>query len=126
MSIRSARVFWSVLVVLLVAGAAIAQVVRTKSADGAKVYIISPKDGAEVTAPFTVQFGLKGMGVAPAGVTQANTGHHHLLVDVTEMPDLNAPLPNNERVRHFGGGQTEVDLTLTPGRHTLQLLFADY
>lgn len=110
---------------LLAAGIAAAQAAKTKSADGAKVYIISPKNGAKVASPFTVQFGVKGMGVAPAGVTNANTGHHHLLVDVAEMPDMNAPLPNNERIRHFGGGQTEADLTLTPGKHTLQLLFAD-
>jgi uncharacterized protein DUF4399 len=110
----------------LVLGAGVAaQVAKTKSADGAKVYIIAPKNGAKVTSPFTVQFGVKGMGIAPAGVTNANTGHHHLLVDVAEMPDMNAPLPNNEHIRHFGGGQTEADLTLPPGKHTLQLLFAD-
>ena len=112
-------------IALVAAGAAAAQVTKTKSADGAKVYIISPKNGASVSSPVTVQFGLKGMGVAPAGVTTANTGHHHLLVDVTDMPDMNAPLANNEHIRHFGGGQTETDLTLTPGKHTLQLVFAD-
>jgi hypothetical protein len=104
-----------------------AQIAKTKSVDGAKAYIISPKNGDTVSSPVTVQFGLKGMGVAPAGVTTANTGHHHLLIDVDPLPDLNAPLPmNNERIRHFGGGQTEVDLTLPPGRHTLQLVLADY
>jgi hypothetical protein len=109
-----------------VAGLAAAQVARTKSAAGAKVYIISPKNGDTVSSPFTVQFGLKGMGVAPAGVTQANTGHHHLLIDVDQMPDMSAPLPNNQNIRHFGGGQTEVDLTLPPGKHTLQLVLGDY
>lgn len=108
------------------AGLAAAQVARTKSAAGAKVYIISPKNGDTVSSPFTVQFGLKGMGVAPAGVTQANTGHHHLLIDVDQMPDMSAPLPNNQNIRHFGGGQTEVDLTLPPGKHTLQLVLGDY
>ena len=108
------------------AGLAAAQVARTKSAAGAKVYIISPKDGDTVSSPFTVQFGLKGMGIAPAGVTQANTGHHHLLIDVTQMPDMSAPLPNNQNIRHFGGGQTEADLTLPPGKHTLQLVLGDY
>jgi hypothetical protein len=111
---------------LCVAGLAAAQVARTKSAAGAKVYIISPKNGDTVSSPFTVQFGLKGMGVAPAGVTQANTGHHHLLIDVDQMPDMSAPLPNNQNIRHFGGGQTEVDLTLPPGKHTLQLVLGDY
>jgi hypothetical protein len=119
------RVLVGSLAAMLLAGVAIAQVTRTKSPDGAKEYIISPKNGDTVTSPFTVQFGLKGMGIAPAGVTQANTGHHHLLVDVTDMPDMNAPLPNNEHIRHFGGGQTETDLTLPAGKHTLQLMLGD-
>jgi Domain of unknown function (DUF4399) len=103
-----------------------AQVPRTTSPEGAKVYIISPKNGDTVTSPFTVQFGLKGMGIAPAGVTSPNTGHHHLLVDVAQLPDLNVPMANNDNIRHFGAGQTEAELTLPPGRHTLQLVFADY
>lgn len=98
---------------------------KTKSAEGARVYIESPANNATVTSPFTVKFGLKGMGVAPAGVTNANTGHHHLLIDMEKLPDFNAALPANDNIRHFGGGQTEVDLTLPPGRHTLQLVFAD-
>lgn len=102
------------------------QIAKSKAAEGTKVYIVSPKDGATVTSPVTVQFGLKGMGVAPAGVSQANTGHHHLLIDVDQMPDMNGPLPNNEHIKHFGGGQTETDLTLTPGKHTLQLVLGDY
>jgi hypothetical protein len=112
--------------VLSVAGFAAAQIAKTKSVDGAKVYIVSPKNGETVSSPVTVQFGLKGMGVAPAGVTTANTGHHHLLIDVDPLPDMNLPLPQgNNNIRHFGAGQTEVDLTLTPGRHTLQLVLAD-
>jgi len=125
MSAAKTRVLVGSLAAMLLAGVVAAQVTRTKSPDGAKVYIISPKNGDTVSSPFTVQFGLKGMGVAPAGVTQANTGHHHLLVDVTDMPDLNTPMPNNEHIRHFGGGQTEVELTLPPGKHTLQLMLGD-
>lgn len=105
---------------------AAAQVAKTKSVDGAKVYIISPKNGDTVSSPVTVQFGLKGMGVAPAGVNQASTGHHHLLIDVDQMPDFNMPLANNEHIRHFGTGQTEVELTLPAGKHTLQLVLGDY
>ena len=111
---------------LCLAGVLVAQMTRTPSADGAKVYIISPKDGDTVSSPLTVQFGLKGMGVAPAGVTQANTGHHHLLIDVSEAPAANMPLPATDQVRHFGGGQTETDLTLPAGQHTLQLVFGDF
>jgi len=109
------------------AGLAVAAQVlpRTKSVEGAKVYIISPKSGDTVSSPFTVQFGLKGMGIAPVPVQHPSTGHHHLLVDVAQ-PDLNAALPVSDNVRHFGGGQTEAEITLAPGKHTLQLVLADY
>jgi len=90
------------------------------------VYIISPRDGEVVTSPVTVRFGLKGKGVAPAGVAQANTGHHHLLIDVTTLPPLNVPIPADANHVHFGGGQTQATVELTPGRHTLQLILGDH
>ncbi len=103
-----------------------AAVERTASPPGAEVYIISPRNGATVHSPVHVQFGLKGMGVAPAGVKFENTGHHHLLIDTDAPTDLSAPLPATDKVVHFGKGQTETTLTtLTPGKHTLQLLLAD-
>lgn len=114
------------LALFLVAGTAIAQMAKTKSVEGTTVYIEAPANGATVTSPFTVKFGLKGMGVAPAGVNHPNTGHHHLLIDVDKAPDLNAALPATDNIKHFGGGQTETQLTLSPGQHTLQLVFADY
>ena len=92
----------------------------------ARVYIISPQNGETVPQTFTVRFGLSGMGVAPAGVDRDGTGHHHLLIDVETLPDLASPLPATEQIRHFGGGQTEAELTLPPGRHTLQLLMGNY
>lgn len=98
---------------------------RTPSPPGAEVYIVSPKNGARVASPVLVQFGLKGMGVAPAGVKFENTGHHHLLIDTDAPADMSAPLPATDNIRHFGKGQTETSLTLTPGKHTLQLLLAD-
>ena len=98
---------------------------RTPAPAGAAAYFQSPADGATVTSPVTVRFGLRGIGVAPAGVNTANTGHHHLLIDVTQMPSFDAPLPANDNVRHFGGGQTEVELELAPGQHTLQLVLGD-
>ena len=98
---------------------------RTPSPPGAAVYIISPADGATVQSPVTVQFGLKGMGVAPAGIEKDKTGHHHLLIDVTELPPLDEPIPADDNHKHFGGGQTEVTLELPPGTHTLQLLLGD-
>lgn len=98
---------------------------RTAAAPGAEAYIISPKDGERVKNPVVVRFGLKGMGIAPAGVKFDNTGHHHLLVDTDAPADLSQPLPANERILHFGKGQTETTLTLPPGKHTLQLLLGD-
>jgi hypothetical protein len=98
---------------------------RVAAPEGAEVYIISPSDGAEVRNPVTVRFGLRGMGVAPAGVEFPNTGHHHLVID-TDLPPANQPLPNDEHHRHFGGGQTEVTLELAPGSHSLQLVLADH
>jgi hypothetical protein len=98
---------------------------RTASPAGASVYIISPADGAVVKSPVKVQFGLKGMGIAPAGVAFENTGHHHLLVDTDPPADLSQPLPTSEHVVHFGKGQTETELKLAPGKHTLQLLLGD-
>ena len=100
------------------------QMEKSPSADGAQAYIVAPVNGATVPTTFDVVFGLKGMGVAPAGTQVNNTGHHHLLVDAEELPDLNMPLGAN--VTHFGAGQTQTTLTLTPGQHTLQLILGDH
>ncbi len=99
---------------------------RTPSPPGAQAYIISPADGAQVENPFIVRFGLKGMGVAPAGVKFDNTGHFHLLID-SELPaDLSLPLPATPQLIHYGKGQTEsAPLTLAPGKHTLQIVLGD-
>ncbi len=100
---------------------------RPPAPAGAEVYFISPQNGAIVHGPVTVRFGLKGMGVAPAGVKVDNTGHHHLLID-TDMSELNlgAPIPATDKILHFGKGQTETSLTLPAGKHTLELVFADH
>ena len=98
---------------------------RTQAPANAEVYFQAPADGAEVSSPFVVRFGLRGMGVAPAGVTAANTGHHHLLIDVDPLPPENLPLPATDQVRHFGAGQTETELDLPAGEHTLQLVLGD-
>jgi len=104
---------------------ALAETPRTPAPQGASVYFIEPADGASVTGTINVRFGLKGMGVAPAGTDVPDTGHHHLLVDVVELPGLDAPLPATDNIRHFGKGQTETELSLPPGQHTLQLLLGD-
>lgn len=90
----------------------------------ATVYIVSPSHGEVVTSPVTVVFGLVGMGVAPAGVDKKNTGHHHLIIDAP-TPDLKNRIASDENHRHFGGGQTQTTLQLTPGKHTLQLVLGD-
>ena len=100
---------------------------ETPSPPGAKVYFINLKDGQTVTGPFLFQFGLFGMGIAPAGVDKPNTGHHHLLIDTTLSGDqLKQPIPMDDAHRHFGGGQTEATITLPPGQHTLQLVLGDW
>ncbi len=107
-------------------GAATAVAGETPAPDGATVYIISPADGASVSNPVTVVFGLEGMGVAPAGVEKENTGHHHLLIDVDPSTiDPDSPLPADDNHRHFGGGQTQTSVELAPGEHTLILMLGD-
>ncbi len=105
--------------------AALAQVPRTPATQGAELYIIAPADNATVTGPVIVRFGLKGMGVAPAGIQLPDTGHHHLLIDA-DIPPLDKPIPADANHVHFGKGQTETTLTLAPGKHTLQLILGDH
>ncbi|HEX4152849.1 MAG TPA: DUF4399 domain-containing protein [Steroidobacteraceae bacterium] len=124
--VRLVNRVWLAFGAMILAAAAFGQE-RPKAPDGAEVYFITPRNGATIHGPVTVRFGLKGMGVAPAGIKFDNTGHHHLLVD-TDLSELklDAPLPASDKVLHFGKGQTETTLTLAPGRHTLELVFADY
>ncbi len=101
----------------------------TPSPAGAEVYIISPENGASVTGPVTVLFGLRGMGVAPAEVQAENTGHHHLLINrppFGQGDEASYAVPADDNNRHFGKGQTEVTLELPPGTHTLQLVLGDH
>ena len=100
-------------------------IAATPAPGGASVYIVSPQQGEVLSNPVVVRFGLRNMGVAPAGVDRPNTGHHHLLIDVDNLPPMDQPLPNDDRHRHFGGGQTEVSLQLAPGEHSLQLILGD-
>tara|TARA_B100001989_G_scaffold46073_1_gene29290 strand:+ start:559 stop:945 length:387 start_codon:yes stop_codon:yes gene_type:complete len=96
------------------------------SAFSAEVYFVSPSDGDEVSSPVEIVFGLRGIGVAPAGINFPNTGHHHLLVDLEALPNLNESIPADENHIHFGKGQTQTLLALDPGEHTLQLLLGDW
>jgi len=101
---------------------------RSAAPEGASVFFVSPADGATVTSPITVEFGLEGMDVVPAGTEQDNAGHHHLLINLEkdELPAMDFPLPATDNVVHFGNGQTQTELELEPGTHTLQLLLGDH
>ena len=98
---------------------------RSAAPKDAELYFISPQDGATVKSPVTVRFGLRGMGIAPAGIAMENTGHHHLLIDA-ELPPQDLPVPADANHVHFGKGQTEAAVTLAPGRHRLRLLLGDH
>jgi len=107
------------------AAAAAPTLPRQASPQGAMVYIISPEDGEEIQSPVTVVFGIKGAGIAPAGIDLPNTGHHHLIVD-SELASMATPIPADAQHIHFGGGQTEATVELSAGEHVLQLALGDY
>jgi len=121
---RSRYVLGGVLLAALIATPALAESLRVKAPEGAEVYFIAPTDGATVSSPVAVKFGLKGLGVAPAGTESEKTGHHHLLVD-QKLEDYENAIPKDEKHIHFGGGQTETTVKLSPGSHTLQLVVGD-
>jgi hypothetical protein len=103
--------------------AAVAQGLPTPN--DASVYIISPKDGATISGPFWCVFGLRGMGITHAGEQFPNSGHHHLLIDVEEPLNPSEPIPQDKKHLHYGSGQTEALIELSPGQHTLQLVLGD-
>jgi hypothetical protein len=109
---------------LALAGVAAAAAGPTPSAPGAAVYFVGLKDGDTIPTTSTIHFGLRGMGVAPAGTDKPNSGHHHLIIDAP-TPAADVEIPNDFQHLHFGAGQTETELTLTPGEHTLQLVLGD-
>jgi len=113
-------------VAVLTAAVSVGGELVSSSPEGASVYFIAPANGERVEALLTLKFGLEGMDVAPAGTDTPNSGHHHLLIDLDELPDLTKPLPANDQLQHFGKGQTQTEITLPPGTHTLQLLLGNY
>lgn len=98
---------------------------RRPSPAGASVRFITPQDGDVVSSPVRVEFAVSGMELVPAGNDAANSGHHHILID-TDLPDLALPIPADAKHVHFGDGSSSAELVLSPGEHTLQLLFADF
>ena len=102
-----------------------ANVDAVSAPEDAKVYFISPADGDVIQGSVKVVMGLDGMGVAPAGVVKENTGHHHLIINAP-TPETGKPIVNDDNHRHFGGGQTETEIQLPSGKHTLQLVLGDF
>ena len=113
---------------IMMGTAAVAETAEVHWPAGAKVFFIAPEDGAVIAGPVKVVMGVKGIEIAPAGSSdKPHTGHHHILID-TPLPtgeNALAPLPANDQIKHFGKGQTETELTLAPGKHTLQLVVGD-
>ena len=100
---------------------------ETPAPEGARVYFVNLADGDTVQSPVFIQFGLSGMGIAPAGTEAENTGHHHLLINTTlEGEDLEYAVPSDEQHVHFGKGQTEASIELPKGTHSLQLMLGDW
>jgi len=113
---------------LLLSTVTLAAAGETAAPDNAKAYFINLKDGETVSSPVLIRFGLSGMGVAPSGTEAPNTGHHHLLIDAPALEGdaLNEAIPVDAEHVHFGKGQTEASVNLTPGKHTLQLVLGDW
>ena len=115
------------LAAMLCLASAFAHAGDTPSAPGAQVYFINLKNGNTVSSPVLIQFGLSGIGIAPAGVEKLDTGHHHLLIDAElTKEEMDYAIPSDENHRHFGGGQTEALIELKPGKHVLQLVLGDW
>ena len=109
----------------LLMGVSVLASAATPAPKGAEVSIVSPKDGGTVPQTFVVKFAVENIALAPAGDVTKNTGHHHLLIDVDTLPAAGQPIPNDANHLHFGKAQTQAEVTLPPGKHTLQLELGD-
>lgn len=99
---------------------------RSAAPEDARIFFVNLEDGDTVSNPFTVEFGLEGMEVVPAGTDQEYSGHHHLIIDQDELPPLDMPIPADSVHVHYGQGQTSTELTLAPGQHTLQIVLGNH
>ena len=106
------------------------EIPNSSSPANAQVYFLSPTNGQVFKAAdsegIAVEFGLNGMKVSPAGIAVPDSGHHHLLINMNELPDLTKPLPASDQVLHFGKGQTSTRIQLPPGSHRLQLVLGNH
>ena len=115
-------------IALFIGVPAMAQMAELSSdvAADAQVWIESPVDGQEVSSPVTIVFGSKNVSISPAGIEQMNSGHHHLMIDMDELPAMDMPLPGSAQLIHFGKGHTSTSLSLEPGEHSLQLVLGNH
>lgn len=112
---------------ILLLAAALPMIAAAQATPKPEILIREPANGATVSTTFSVVFGLRNYGVAPAGIKVDNTGHFHILIDDAAVPAVGAVIPpNDSTTRHFGTGAIEVRLTLSPGQHTLRALLADF
>ncbi|WP_223517907.1 DUF4399 domain-containing protein [Pseudomonas sp. GL-B-19] len=109
----------------LLMGVSVLASAATPAPKGAEVFFVDLENGDTVPQTVIVKFAVENISLAPAGNTTKNTGHHHLLIDVDELPAAGAPIPKDANHQHFGGAQTQGEVTLTPGKHTLQLELGD-
>lgn len=125
-SIRNVILIFAILAAPALAAQESAQLPRSPSPAGATLEFANLRDGDLVPPTFAVNFVVTGMDVVPAGTEAENSGHHHLLIDVDELPPMDLPLPKTDNIVHFGDGASGANVTLPPGEHTLQLIFADH
>ena len=116
----------SIFLFIVILSAAIHSYAESPSNKNKRLFFITPSNGEEVTNPVTIRFGIVGMEIVPAGKDKPMSGHHHLLINVEKLPNMKSPIPADKNHLHFGKGQTETQLNLPSGRHTLQLLLGDY
>ena len=100
-----------------------------------ELFFISPQDGyVSNDKEFKVEFGSKNVQISPAGVPVEGldecivSGHHHLIInnEYDVFSNSKNPIPYGKNILHFGGGQTEAILSLSPGKYILQLALGDY
>ncbi len=124
--IRNLFLMLAILVAPVLAAQEPAEMPRSPAPEGVTLEFANLRDGDVVPQTFEVDFVVTGMSVVPAGTEGEHSGHHHLLIDVDETPPMNLPLPKTDNIVHFGDGASGAHVTLPPGDHTLQLLFADH
>ena len=91
-----------------------------------EVFFVSPQTNfVSESREVRLVFGIKNFNIAPAGINNVDSGHHHLIINA-ELPNLNRPIPSTDNYIHSGKGQTETTIVLNPGKHTLQLLLGDF